>query len=454
MVSFYKPKQKENRQKSTEFSCASLDISGRGVGHIEGRLCFVDGVLPSEKAKIVYTQEQGKSRVIEAKLIKLLSKAQSRQEPDCQVLSSCGGCRLQHIEQNMALNAKIEGIKRLFKKNCQQELPNPYYKVSGQQLSYRRVCRLAVRADRGVLSLGFRAEKSHSVTEFSSCCCLTDRLNKVIPVLREKLNALPSKGKIGHLDLIDSDGALGIGIRLVSKLTKEDEACLNALGKSLNAVISVYETEKVFLHPTDLKPVEKLVERLIVGEEKDLYVTSAGCRIYCRPSSFVQINKEINAQILKAVQDEVQPHQGLQVLDLFCGLGNFSLPLASKGAQVTGVDVVAEMIKAANKNALELQLPARFYAADLESSFETQKWSKNSFEVVVLDPGRQGARHAVEYLARKMAEKIVYVSCNPMAASRDSLVLLQAGYKIERWGVFDMFPRTSHIESLWIFKKK
>ena len=148
----------------------------------------------------------------------------------------------------------------------------------------------------------------------------------------------------------------------------------------------------------------------------------------------------------------IAPDKNTSVMDLFCGLGNFAMPLAKEGANVVGVDIVAKMIEDARANAKEQNLEnVKFEVADLEELFENQKWAKADYDAVVLDPGREGAKRATLFLAKKKVKKIVYISCNPLAASRDTIELIKSGYKIKQWGVCDMFPRTTHVEMVLEF---
>ena len=166
----------------------------------------------------------------------------------------------------------------------------------------------------------------------------------------------------------------------------------------------------------------------------------------------MQVNKEVNKDLINLVLDAVKPQPNMKVLDLFCGLGNFTLPLAKEGAEVLGIDIVSSMIKDAQKNAeLNNLKNAKFAVADLEDEFEKQQWAKIKYDAVVLDPGRMGAKRATLFVSKLKILKIVMISCNPLAASRDIRELIKSGYKITAWGALDMFPRTSHIELMTVF---
>src|SRR5574344_932863 len=427
MVTFYKPVKKEVVKKAVKVSCNALDLQGRGVARDDKFVYFVDGLMPGDTANILADNTKGK--VATAKITKIITPSADRREKDCQLIGLCGGCSLQHIPTKMLIDSKVEGIKRLFFKALNSELGEPSFIHQGDETGYRRACRFAIRGDHGRLHLGFREEKSHNLVKVDNCATLTQRMNSAIVPLNKVINSLKQKSLIGHIELLDSDGALGILVRITKTLCPEDTEALKAFGESINAVISVVEPYR-----------------------DDLVITSQGIKIKCKPSSFVQINKQINEKMLNTVISMIEPSPDKKVMDLFCGLGNFTLPIAKEGATVVGVDIVSKMIDDARQNATALELPnAKFEVADLEELFENQAWAKAQYDAVIMDPGRYGAKRTTTFLVKKKVNKIVYISCNPLAASRDTIEIVKAGYKIKQWGVLDMFPRTSHVEMILEF---
>lgn len=447
MVTFYKPVKKEVVKKAVKVSCQDLDLQGRGVARDDKFVYFVDGLMPGDTANIL--AENTKGKIATAKITKIISPSPKRRNKDCTLVGLCGGCSLQHIPTNMLIESKVEGIKRLFFKSLNHDLGDPSFIHQGDEIGYRRACRFAIRGDHGRLHLGFREERSHNLVKVDNCHTLTERMNKAIVPLNKVINTLKQKTLIGHIELLDSDGALGVLVRITKTLCPEDTEALKAFGDSINAVISVVEP---YRDPLLISKVEKTRERFICGSEDDLYITSHGVKIKCKPSSFVQINKQINEKMLNTVISMIEPTSDKKVLDLFCGLGNFTLPMAKEGATVVGVDIVSKMIDDARNNAASLELPnAKFEVADLEELFENQAWANDQYDAVVMDPGRDGAKRATTFLVKKKVKKIVYISCNPLAASRDTIEIVKAGYKIKQWGVLDMFPRTSHVEMILEF---
>jgi len=448
MVTFYKPVKKAPVKKSAvKVSCSDLDLQGRGVARQDDRIYFVKGLMPGDTANVL--EDSAKGKIVNASITKIITPSPKRRAPDCEYLGSCGGCQMQHVPPKELIDSKVEGIRRLFKKALSEDIGEPSFIHTGNECGYRRACRFAIRGDHGRLHLGFRQEKSHNLVQIKNCLTLTERINSAIEPVSKTLNTLEGKSCVGHIEFLDSDGALGILFRVTKKLSKDDEEKICALGQSLGAVISVVEP---YRDPKLITKIEQTRERLLCGSIEDLFITSMGVKIKCYPSSFVQVNALINSAMLETVLCLVEPHEGQRVLDLFCGLGNFTLPLARAGASVVGVDIVAKMIEDARANAAALGLDgASFEIADLEEQFENQKWAQEHYDAVVMDPGRDGAQRASLFLCGRRISKIVYISCNPLAASRDTIELKKAGYRMVKWGVCDMFPRTTHVEMIMEF---
>ncbi len=451
MVSFYKPKAKEFKIKSEVVKCESLDIQGRGVARTSQGMAFIQGLLPDESAKIEILGVSGQS--VKTRLLRIEEFSPARLKPLCADSLKCGGCPLMHVPSDMELSAKIEGIKRLFLKNSRITLGEPARVETGANLGYRRICRLAIRNDRGHISMGFREGGSHSLLDISECAILTARINNLLEPLKKVFAELDSKDRLTQAEILDSDCKVGLQLRFTRKVTAHDEEILNECARNLDLVVYLSEPCRI---KKDLvsKPEDSVAERLLCGRREDLYITSQGSRMYCRPSSFVQVNREINEKIVSFVIEAIAPTQDDKILDLFSGLGNFAFPLARAGAVVNAVDIVREMIDEANLNAKEQGLSnLKFHRVNLEEDFSRQSWAREQSVKAVVDPGRQGAKNVAAYFDKTSVKKIAYVSCNPLAASRDIASLIKSGYKIDSWGVFDMFPNTSHVETVILLSR-
>lgn len=510
MVNIYKQEKKTAAPKAFETQCLSLDILGRGVCKHEDKVYFIPGLLPGERARILPTVDADKTA--SGVITKLIAAAPERVTPCCDHQDACGGCPLMHVPPQMAFDAKVQGVAKLLVKTVLQgtleaksgkasaavgssrlgrnstikqalaqkhaaaknaaraselaalsreaaaKVGAPSFTETASATGYRRACRLAIRADHGKLYLGFRKDKSSELVPISNCSVLTERLNALLGPLTALVNTLEQKKSIGHVELLDSDLKVAVLLRMTQKLTAADEAALIAFGREHDLAMFVLEPYK------QLDDSDVLRERLLGSEpvesgfaeaEQQIMVQSLGSKIYCSPSCFVQVNAAMNDAMLRRVTEAVAPHAGQKVLDLFSGLGNFSLPLAAAGSSVVGVDIVFDMVRRANANAAVNGVAerAKFYVADLEEPFENQLWAKDKYDVVVMDPGRMGAKRAVQFMGKLKPAKIVMISCNPLAAARDCSQLLSSHYKIETWGAFDMFPHTSHVEIMLVFTR-
>ena len=448
MVTFYKENKKKTfDRRAFDLECTSLDLKGRGVGRHNDKVFFVDGLIAGECARVQPLSVKDNTGT--AKIIKLLKTSAARRNVSCVYAENCGGCPLGHIETKTAFDAKIQGVRRLFARQLKVELPKPQFTESSKSTGYRRACRLSVRVDHGVMRIGFRSEHSNQLCAIGQCEVFTDRLNAALPVLSEYLDKLSCRSRIGHVELLDSDGALGISLRLVCNLPEKDESILEQLTSELDARISVQEP---YVEKLGTDRSEKLRERIVSGSDKELFIEVDGIKISCDTTSFVQVNADVNARMVARVLEALEIKAGMKVIDLFCGLGNFTLPIAKAGAHCVGVDIVRAMTEKGMRNAQNNALPARFAAADLEAPFEAMSFAKDGYNAAVMDPGRSGAVRAGAYIARQKVSKVILISCNPLAAVRDLKTFLNSGYKISSWGAFDMFPRTAHIECLFVLE--
>jgi len=249
--------------------------------------------MMGDTANVLPESEKGK--IVTARVTKLITPSAQRREKDCALIGSCGGCPMQHVPAKLLLESKIMGIRRLFKKTLSSDLGEPDFVHQGDEKGYRRACRFAIRGDHNRLYLGFREEKSHNLCKVFECLTLTDRMNHAIEPLNKLINSLTAKDKLGHIELLDSDGALGILMRFTASLNADDEEKIRECSESLEAVTSIVEPYK---DPLYITKIETTRERVVAGDENNLFITSHGVKIKCKPSSFVQINRQINERML------------------------------------------------------------------------------------------------------------------------------------------------------------
>lgn len=444
MVTFFKATpRKTTKEKSVDFICTDYDLHGRGVGKINNITCFVEGVMIGEKARIT---PKKKNNIIEGDLIKIISQSPERKSAFCSIQDKCGGCPLYYLDEDVAIQAKLKGIKKLFAKTSGYELADPDFIYSNKEKNYRRSCRLSLRSDHKKIVLGFRENKSHSIVKVDTCAVLTTRLNSLLEPLSSLVNKLEAKKKVGHIELVDADNIAGLAIRLTDKINFQDQQILLNFAQEQNIYLSILEP---YVHEIDKK--EYLKETKIYSP-CDLFVNIDNLQIKILPTSFLQVNKKVNEQMVNKALDYAKVDANFKVLDLFCGLGNFTFPFAKRVKGIVGVDVVSQMINLATENATNLGINnVKFAIANLDETLNGQNWTKEQYDLAILDPGRTGAYKAAEFVSKLKIKRIIMISCNPVVASRDCSILNKNGYKLEKYAIFDMFPYTTHIEMMLVF---
>lgn len=440
MVQFFKPQPKVLSNKAIEITIDNLDHHLTAVGRHQGKACFVEGALPGEVVSVQMT-DQKKNHSL-GKIRKVLSPSAERQTPFCAAYESCGGCNAQFMPRTMQWQAKQEGVIRLFKQLSKIDLPAPVWIESGEDSGYRRVCRLAVKFDPKTkrVQLGFREKNSQALIEISGCPVLTPALSALIQPLRQLIRQLSAPKLLGHVELYDTESGLAVLLRHTGQISTKDELALKNFAETHHCAVLIQNNdETVAISP--IQPHFYQLHDLTIGFQ---------------PGDFLQVNAAMNEKMVSHALTwlDVQPTD--HVLDLYCGIGNFTLPIAKQAASVTGLEVVNDMVSRARANAEQNQIPnAEFHRADLTKldEYASAGWHKECYDLVLLDPGRAGAADVMPWLAKSKARRIVYVSCNPVSAARDC-AQLAAKYRVVQWGLLDMFPHTGHVESLFLFEQK
>ncbi len=436
-----------------ELEISSLSHEGRGVAHIEGKVAFVDGALAGETVSASYVRSRGKFDELRA--VELLSTAAERIDPLCQFAAQCGGCSLQHMNPDAQIEFKQSVLFEQLKHSAGLQADSfeilPILKDA--QYHYRRKARLAVRlvSKKGGVLIGFREKYSNFIAEMDDCKVLVEEVACLIKPLRKLIGELDGVLQIPQIEVAvgekTDDDSLQVALifRHLKALSEGDQ----------NALIGFAEEHEIelYLQSGGMDTVHKLYPAN--GAERLYYhLPEFDLKFGFHPTDFTQINAGINRKIISKAINLLALKEDDVVLDLFCGLGNFTLPLASRCKQVVGVEGSEEMVKRGSENALLNKLEnVSFYAADLFQSIEDKPWSAEKFTKIVLDPPRSGAIEIIHQIARLGAEKIVYISCNPATLARDAAEFIKAGYRLKSAGVMDMFPHTSHVESMAEFVK-
>jgi len=438
MVRFFQPKKKiEVSKKHQSIDVIRLDHHGDGIAYKNRKPIFIEGALPNET--VVFQFIEDKSKYSRGRVIKRLTTSEERVSPFCPNYERCGGCHLQHLEHRAQIKYKQDALMQLMHKLSGSSLSFSSV-IFGKDKNYRRRARFSLHWNKkeGQLFVGFRKGKSQDVVDINECPILDNELNSILEKVKPIVSAFSQPEKLGHIELIKADNGTVLLIRHVNLLSSKDREKLIQFAKLVD--ITVY-----------LMPESGMVEK-IVGNEP--YYLDAGYPIYFQPNHFIQVNKYVNQEMVNQVIDWLDVSETDRLLDLFCGGGNFSIPLAKKVKMVIGVEGVDAMVNQAKKNAeINDVHNAFFYQADLENDMSQTEWGHEKFDKILLDPARSGAKGVIEQCSLLGAQRVVYVSCNPATLARDSHSLLEQGYKLEKLAMLDMFPHTSHLESMALFVK-
>ncbi|MBS8239443.1 23S rRNA (uracil(1939)-C(5))-methyltransferase RlmD [Marinobacter lipolyticus] len=424
----------------------SLSHDGRGIARQEGKIQFVDGALPGETvmAKVVGSR----SKFDELRTVEVLESAPEREVPPCDYADLCGGCSLQHMAADAQIRFKEDTLREHFAHFGGIE-PEEWVAPmrSESTLGYRRKARMGVRyvqARESVL-VGFREKRNSFLTDIDRCVVMDPRIGERITPLRELLHSLDAFNRIPQVEIACGDDAAVMVFRNMDALSDRDRAALIAFGQAHDL--------HIYLQPKGPDTVHRIWPEQ--GEERLSYrLEEFDLTMKFHPMDFTQVNAGINSTMVHRAVEwlDIQPQE--RVLDLFCGLGNFTLPLARRAAQVVGVEGDEAMVVRGRENAeLNGLGNVAFYGADLQADFTAQPWAGEGFDKILIDPPRSGAQEVCEYLTAFGARRIVYVSCNPATLARDAGVMVRNGYRLVRAGVMDMFPHTTHVESIAMFER-
>lgn len=465
MVKFYQEKSKNSSKASNLGRVVTLDIkrldtNGCGVGSLNNKPVFVPGTLTGEKVSVKIFEQKSKYSV--GKLIDILTADSQRANVTCNHFLSCGGCDLQHMPISMQLSFKQDIVSKFFARNLQiQQLPWQQA-LGGRSWHYRRKARIGVQYNKlAQPMIGFRQKSSNRLTPIKQCPVLPIESSLIFEKFNEVLTNFKTKSAIGHIEvLFDMADQTIITLRVLRKLSAQDIQLLCSLSKDNNWCILLQDNQNLrAINTAGIKNEDK-----INNLPELFYLIDKNIKISCSASDFVQVNSEVNQMMVDTAIDWLAPTEQDSLLDLFCGLGNFSLPIARRAKSVVGVEGVQQMVDKANSNARNNNLSnANFYQANLNSDWSNdsntnesdsnKKWTNKKYTMALLDPARAGAEVAVEQLAKFNLEKILYISCSVDSLVNDSAVLFKQGYHIEKIGLVDMFVQTKHVETMVLFKK-
>jgi 23S rRNA (uracil1939-C5)-methyltransferase len=427
-----------------ELTIDDLSHEGRGVAHVDGKAWFVAGALPGERVRARRTARH--RQYDEAEVVEVLDASPDRVVPACPHFGTCGGCSLQHLAPAAQIAAKqrtlLENLERIGHVAPARVL-DP---LQGAPWGYRRRGRLSAKwvEKKGRMLVGFRETNGRFVAELTRCPVLHPAIGERIEPLARLIESMAARSEIPQVEFAVGDGQGALVFRHLVELGAEDRAKLVGFARETGLY--------VYLQPGGLDSVQAL-------EPADAALSFAlpayDVSLAFRPLDFIQVNHDINARMIDHALALLDPQPGDRVLDLFCGLGNFTLPLARRAAHVTGVEGEAGLVQRARDNAARNAIGnVEYHAANLAEDQRDAPWARAKQDLVLLDPPRAGAAEVLAYLPRKDTRRVVYVSCHPASLARDAGVLVREHrFKLAATGVMDMFPHTGHVESIAVFER-
>lgn len=424
----------------------SFDPEGRGVGCGAGKTLLVEGALVDEMVEVSMVREF--PDYVLAQLDRIITPSAQRVQPRCDYFGKCGGCSMQHLDPVAQVAAKQRMLEEVIARVCGIIPEVIYPAIHGLSWSYRQRARLSVRSvsDEGGVRVGFHQRRSSYIMDMRSCEVLPPHVSALLADLRELIEGLSVVDRLPQVELACDGSVTALVFRNLVPLLREDQTRLVAFAdeKGVQVWLQPEGPDSACLfHPIDAAALAYTLPEFDVT-------------VHFRPTDFTQVNVASNRVLVRRALHLLDPHAGERIADLFCGLGNFSLPIARSGAFVIGVEGSESLVQRAGENARRNRLDGQceFYAANLFESTEDSLAAFGPFDKWLIDPPREGAFAVVKAIERLQApRRIVYVSCNPATLARDAAVLIhQKGYVLKGAGVVNMFPQTTHVESIALFE--
>ncbi|MAZ67040.1 MAG: 23S rRNA (uracil(1939)-C(5))-methyltransferase RlmD [Kangiellaceae bacterium] len=441
-------RRKKLPEQPVELSITGLSHEGEGIAQLDGKVHFVSGGLPGESVVAHYTEV--KNSYAKCVVSEVLSSSPERVVPPCEYAEICGGCSLQHWGTEYQIQHKQQVLAEQFEHFGGIAPERWLSPLTAMSEGYRRKARLGVRYvdNKGGALVGFREKRSNFICVIDKCKVLHPVFGERIEALKQLVNDLSCSNKIAQFEVAMGDDIAAIIVRHLVPLTESDIQRIKEFAQETG--IHMYSQAKgpdtIFrLWP---EAANKADERL------EYSLPEQGVRYQFHPTDFTQVNTNINRQMMEQAMSLLDPQSNERILDLFCGLGNFTLPIAKKAKTVVGVEGSDAMVKRGYENAKLNGIDnVTFYAADLTGDYSDQDWVHQGFDKILIDPPRSGAIDVIEHFPKLGASRVVYVSCNPATLARDSGSLIAQGYRLVAAGVMDMFPHTAHVESMALFEK-
>lgn len=421
-----------------------LSHDGKGVARIDGKTVFVADALPGERVRLRRIQRH--RSYDEAVCEEVLDPSADRVQPECAHFGTCGGCALQHLSSAAQLAFKqsqlMENLTRIGGVSPEHVLPP----LTGPVWGYRRRARLGIKdvSRKGRVLVGFRERSAPYIADLRQCPVLAPPVDQLLQSLADLVQSLSIPNRIPQAEVAVGEGACVLVLRNLDPLTPADQQRL----------VDYEQTHGVRIY---LQPGGPGTVVPVAGSAAQLHYTlpQFDITLQFEPTDFVQVNGELNGSMVARAVELLECGPGDQVLDLFCGLGNFSLPIARGTAAVTAVEGDAGLVERARANAVRNGLHnVSFHVADLFGDVSQLPWASRPYDRILLDPPRAGAREVLPLVAGSGARRVLYISCHPGSLARDAGLLVgQHGFRLTAAGVMDMFPHTAHVEAMAVFER-
>lgn len=425
----------------------SLDHEGRGVTHVDGKTIFVEGALPGEEVQ--YSSYRRKPSYELAQATRIVRASSTRVEPACRYFGVCGGCSMQHLDQASQAAAKQRVLEDALWHIGKVRPEEIYAAIRGPAWEYRYRARLSVRLvpKKGGVLVGFHEKRSSFIADMLSCEVLPGRVSRMLPELRQLVAGLTIANRLPQIEVAIGDTVTALVLRVLETPSAGDEARLRDFAQrhEIQLFLQPGGPDSAFLfHPAQAPALSYTLPDFDV-------------RLAFRPTDFTQVNHGVNRMLVRRALALLAPRPSERIADLFCGLGNFTLPIARSGAHVVGVEGSLALVARAQENALLNGLAelTEFRSANLFDATAESLAELGRIDKLMIDPPREGAIAVVKAIDEARAPgRIVYVSCNPATLARDSAVLIhEKGYRLRGAGIANMFPQTSHVESIALFER-
>ena len=447
MPRFFKPQKKPARQKvqiDELLHIESLSDDGRGVARFKGKTVFVDNALAGEAVKVRVLAQT--SRFIEARAIAIDEPSAQRIEPACAHAEACGGCSVQHLAYEAQYQHKAQRLIAQLQHHA--HTPKILDSLHDKGFGYRNRTRLGVSVNKsGEVTLGFRAKQSRQLVNITQCPVMLPALSELIQPLHEWLKTL-GNAAVTHIELVGHKANCGAIIRHTRSIPQALKRALKVSLEHFHCQTWFQSNKQGSLEDEEGNPVDPRLSYCLSSS-----LSSQELHFNYHPQDFIQANPVVNAKMVEQALSLLKPEAYENFADFFCGIGNFSLPLAKVAASVQGFEGVQAMVERASANAQLNKLSnAHFSQADLGEE-DASVYHIAPIDGLVLDPPRSGAKSICTHIKRLDPKRIVYVSCNPATFTRDAQLLCANGYDLAASGLMDMFPQTSHSEVIGLFKK-